>query len=315
MARPLLLQRLVVRLVWLMLPLLSACAPLALPAEGTSPASPPSPKPTEQATAIAIPTPAEATPAFPLDTPTEALRYTCPLAGSHLPRHTCRVVNVYPHDPTAYTQGLIFRHGLLYESTGLRGKSSLRRVRLESGEVLQQLALSNPYFGEGLTELNGRLFQLTWQEEVGFIYDLQTFERVGEFSYRGEGWGLTSDGRYLIMSDGSDLLRFLDPHSLQVIDERRVSDDRGSVTRLNELEYIEGEIWANIYQTACLARIDPQSGQVLAWVDLSGLHDPRDHPGAEVPNGIAYDPLERRLFVSGKFWDRLYEIECLPPSP
>ncbi len=239
-------------------------------------------------------------------------RYVCQLDGVEAPVYTYRLIHTYPHDPNAYTQGLIFRQNALYESTGLRGQSSLRQTILETGEITQRIEIPQPYFAEGLTELGGKLYQLTWQEQTGYIYDLKSFQETGTFSYPTEGWGLTEDGRRLIMSDGSERLYILDPATLQAIASLSVQDERGPVYRINELEYIEGEIWANIYQTACIARIDPQTGQVLGWIDITGLHDPVDHPGAEVPNGIAYDPIGKRIFVTGKWWDSLYEIKVIP---
>ncbi len=222
-----------------------------------------------------------------------------------------RVVNAYPHDSRAYTQGLIYRDGFLYESTGLNGRSTLRKVRPETGEVVQEHRLDPKYFGEGLTEWNGRLIQLTWQTNVGFVYDLATFKPVGQFTYPGEGWGITHDGKRLIMSDGEDAgqLRFLDPASFKEIGRLTVRDQNRPVSNLNELEVVKGEIFANIYQTDRIARIDPSSGRVVGWIDLGGILPPADRRGTDVLNGIAYDAAGDRLFVTGKLWPRLFEIQ------
>jgi glutamine cyclotransferase len=226
--------------------------------------------------------------------------------------YTYRVVNVYPHDPAAFTQGLVFDDGQLYESTGLWGRSSLRRVALESGTVLQQHNLGAEYFGEGLALFRGRLFQLTWQNGIGFVYDAATFELLRTWQYAGEGWGLTHDGEQLIMSDGSATLRFLDPDTLDVRRTIRVTDGERPVEMLNELEYVNGEVFANVWQTDWIARIDPVSGLVTGWVDLSGLLTVEERAAADVLNGIAYDRAGQRLFVTGKLWPRLFEIVLVP---
>jgi len=225
--------------------------------------------------------------------------------------YTYRVVNVYPHDPGAFTQGLVFEAGQLYESTGLLGRSSLRRVALETGRVLQQHNLGAAYFGEGLALFRGRLFQLTWQNGTGFVYDAQTFELLRTWQYATEGWGLTHDGEHLIMSDGSATLRFLDPDTLDVRRSLQVNDGERLVDMLNELEYVDGEIFANIWLTDWVARIDPVTGHVVGWVDLSGLLTPEERAAADVLNGIAYDAAGRRLFVTGKLWPKLFEIALI----
>ena len=221
-----------------------------------------------------------------------------------------RVVNTYPHDSRAYTQGLVYRDGALYESTGLRGRSTLRKVRLETGEVLQEHRLEAKYFGEGLTDWNNRLIQLTWQTNVGFVYDLSTFKPVARFNYPGEGWGITHDGKRLIMSDGhpNGQLRLLDPSTFAETGRLTVRDQGRPVSSLNELEFVNGEIFANIYQTDRIARIDPASGRVTGWIDLTGILSPADRAGVDVLNGIAYDAAGDRLFVTGKLWPRLFEI-------
>lgn len=220
-----------------------------------------------------------------------------------------RVVNAYPHDSLAYTQGLIYRDGFLFESTGLRGRSSLRKVRLETGAVVQQHLMSSEYFGEGLTDWGGRLVQLTWQSNIGFIYDLSSFKVERTFRYSGEGWGLTRDQNRLIMSDGSSTLRFLNPITFQETGRLVVRDQGTPVEDLNELEFIRGEIYANVWHTDRIARIAPSSGRVTGWIDLRGLLPKLYQLEPEaVLNGIAYDPTRDRLFVTGKLWPRLFEI-------
>jgi glutaminyl-peptide cyclotransferase len=229
---------------------------------------------------------------------------------ARVPTYTYEVVNAYPHDTAAFTQGLVFHQGMLYESTGLNNSSSLRRVELETGRVLNQKKLSDEYFAEGLALFNGRLYQLTWQTQRGFVYDLDSFDKLREFSYAGEGWGLTRDAHSLIMSDGSSRIRFLDPDTFGVRSLITVQDEGRDVLQLNELEYVKGEIYANVWLTDRIARIDPQSGKVNAWIDLSGILPPeaRPDPGA-VLNGIAYDEASDRLFVTGKLWPKLFEIK------
>jgi glutaminyl-peptide cyclotransferase len=222
-----------------------------------------------------------------------------------------RVVASYPHDPQAYTQGLVYRDGFLYESTGQRGRSDLRKVRLRTGEVVRKVALADRFFGEGLAIWRGRLIQLTWEAGTGFVYDLASFHERGTFSYEGEGWGLTHDRRHLIMSDGSATLRFIDPGSFEVVRRVQVHDGATRIDDLNELEYIRGEIYANVWQTDRIARIDPDSGRVNGWIDLSGLLQDSGHHG--VLNGIAFDARHDRLFVTGKQWPRLFEIEPTAP--
>jgi glutaminyl-peptide cyclotransferase len=227
------------------------------------------------------------------------------------PTFSYRVVRSYPHDRGAYTQGLVFHDGVLYEGTGLNGQSSIRKVRLETGEVLQVRPLDQKYFGEGIAIVGKDLIQLTWQTEVGFVYDLATFDSRRTFTYPGEGWGLTYDGKRLIMSNGSPVLRFLDPATLKETGRLTVRDRGVPVEELNELEVVKGEILANVYQTERIARISPKTGQVTAWIDLRGLLSARDAAGAEVLNGIAYDAASDRLFVTGKRWPRLFEIQIV----
>lgn len=224
-----------------------------------------------------------------------------------------QIVKAYPHDPMAFTQGLIYRDGFLYESTGLNGRSTLRKVRPETGEVLEQVMLGQQYFGEGLTDWGGQLLQLTWRSNLGFVYDLPTLEVTRTFAYKGEGWGLTHDSASLIMSDGTARLRFLDPTTFEEIGGYTVLDGGSPVANLNELEYIRGELYANVWQTDRLVIIAPATGQVTGWVDLSGLLTDADGPVPvdAVLNGIAYDSVGDRLFVTGKLWPKLFEIKLV----
>lgn len=227
-----------------------------------------------------------------------------------IPTHSYQIVNIYPHDPNAFTQGLLFANGKLLESTGEVGRSSLRHVELETGKVLKKEDVPVPFFAEGLTVLNGKIYQLTWQHQQGFIYDAETFKQLGTFKYFGEGWGLTTDGQSLIMSDGTNRLRFLDPDSFQVKKTISVIDGETPVNELNELEFVNGEIYANVWHSEQIAVINPQNGHVTAWIDLSTLQ-PSDEPLDEeaVLNGIAFDQANDRLFVTGKLWPRLFEVK------
>jgi glutaminyl-peptide cyclotransferase len=232
-------------------------------------------------------------------------------SSPRLPVYRYTIVNAYPHDRDAFTQGLQYLDGVLYEGTGLNGRSSIRKVRLETGEVLQRRDIPQLYFGEGIAIWKSELFQLTWQSGVGFVYDLQSFSPRRSFSYQGEGWGLTQDETGLIMSDGTDVLRFLDPATLKERRRVRVTAAGVPVRELNELEYIKGEVFANVWMTDRIARIDPKSGRVTGWIDLTGLLTPRERAAAEVLNGIAYDEKGDRLFVTGKLWPRLFEIRLV----
>lgn len=221
-----------------------------------------------------------------------------------------RVVNVYPHDRQAYTQGLIYCDGFLYEGTGLHGASSLRRVQLETGRVLELHSLDRQYFGEGITEWEDRLLQLTWNSNLGFIYDRSSLKVRGTFPYPGEGWGLTHDQKRLILSDGTSTLRFLDPRTLRETGRLVVRDGDIPLADLNELEFVQGEIFANVYQTDRVARISPRNGRVTGWIDLRGLLPEYERRiPVDVLNGIAYDKRRNRLFVTGKLWPKLFEIE------
>jgi glutamine cyclotransferase len=226
-----------------------------------------------------------------------------------------RVVHTYPHDSSAFTQGLVMVGGMLYEGTGLNGRSSVRAVDLATGRVIQSVEVPAQYFGEGLTDWGSNLVELTWKAQRGFVYDRFSMRLVRTFEYKGEGWGLTHDRQHLIMSDGTAVLRFLDPVTFQVVRTLPVMDGGRPVKELNELEYIHGEIYANVWQTDRIARISPQTGKVIAWIDLNGLlvSDERTD-GNAVLNGIAYDQKGDRVFVTGKLWPKLFEIKLVPGS-
>jgi glutamine cyclotransferase len=235
--------------------------------------------------------------------------------ASGVPEYTYEVVHTYPHDSTAYTQGLVFHDGLLYEGTGLEGRSSIRKVKLETGEVLQKRDIPPEYFGEGIIIWKDRLIEITWKGEKGFIYDLATFAPRGQFEYPGEGWGLTDDGKRIIMSDGTAQLRFWDPETLKETGRITVTDEGQPVPQLNELEWVKGEVYANVYQTDRIARINPGTGKVVGWIDLTGILRPADRTGeTDVLNGIAYDAARDRLFVTGKLWPKLFEIKLTRKS-
>lgn len=226
-----------------------------------------------------------------------------------------RIVHTYPHDPHAFTQGLVFVDGHLYESTGINGQSSLRMVDLASGRVLQEQPVDSKYFAEGLTDWGSTLVQLTWETHVGLIYDRFSFRPVRTFSYRGEGWGLTHDAKSLILSDGTPTLRFLNPASFKVTRRLTVTDGGKPVSDLNELEYIDGQVYANIWHSDRIAKISPRTGKVLGWIDLTGLLPANERSSPEaVLNGIAWDAENRRLFVTGKLWPKLFEIEVVPAN-
>ncbi|HEX8474027.1 MAG TPA: glutaminyl-peptide cyclotransferase [Pyrinomonadaceae bacterium] len=232
-----------------------------------------------------------------------------PQATVAVPVETYEVVNAWPHDRTAFTQGLVFHDGLFLESTGQYGASSLRRVEPQTGRVLKKVDVPRKYFAEGLTLFQGKLYQLTWTTEKGFVYDPETFQVQSEFSYDGEGWGLTHDGHLLILSDGTNQIRFLDPSTFEIKKTISVVDRGQPLRELNELEYVRGEIYANIWHTDRIVRIDPNTGKILGWIDLTGLLPAAERGGEEaVLNGIAYDEATNRLFVTGKLWPKLFEI-------
>lgn len=262
----------------------------------------------------------QGTPSSPTPTPTSAPTAEPTLTVSPSPtatttsvaHYTYSIVHTYPHDPNAFTEGLVYANGFLYESTGLNGDSSLRRVDLTTGNVLQQYNVSAQYFGEGITIVNNTIIQLTWESNIGFIYDKTTFALLSNFSYPTEGWGLTYNGSQLIMSDGSNHLYFLDPTTFQRTGEVQVHDGSTNVVNINELEYVNGEVYANIWETNTIAIINPQTGQVVAWIDLTGLPSENNSDPNAVLNGIAYDPNNNRLFVTGKDWPSLYQITLVP---
>ena len=235
---------------------------------------------------------------------------TEPTTNAAAPKYGYQIVNIWPHDSNAFTQGLILADGKLLESTGEEGRSSLRSVDLQTGRVLKKVDVPPPYFAEGIALLNGKIYQLTWQHKLGFIYDAQTFERVGQFNYTGEGWGLATDGQSLILSDGSSRIRFLDPNNFRVTKTITVLDGTTPIDQLNELEYIQGSIYANVWHDNRIAIIDPQNGHVTGWIDLAGLMPEGELQDAEaVLNGIAYDQGADKLYVTGKLWPRLFEIK------
>lgn len=288
--------------------LFSAClSPTSHLNEAAPPA--PVPQPTVEAPLpspiFAPPTP---TPASSSETPTTPLPPPSPLIYDY------RVKNIFPHDPEAFTQGLVYWNGVFYEGTGLYGRSSLRKVEMESGSVLQRRDLDAEFFGEGVAVVGDRIFQLTWQNGVGFIYDRESFEELRRFSYATEGWGLTYNGEHLIMSDGTPTIYYLDPETLQEVRRLPVTLEGQPLPRLNELEYVEGRILANVWQTDFIVQIDPESGVVDGVYDFTGLlqQAPPFQGGYDVLNGIAYDAENRRLFVTGKLWPYLFEVELIP---
>jgi glutaminyl-peptide cyclotransferase len=229
-----------------------------------------------------------------------------------VPLYGYTVVRAYPHDRDAFTQGLQYVDGFLYEGTGLNGRSSIRKVKLETGEVLKRHDVAEKFFGEGITVWKSQLFQLTWQSGTAFMYDLATFSPRRTFRYQGEGWGLTHDATALIMSDGTEYLRFIDPDTFAERRRVRVTAAGSALKNLNELEYVKGEVFANVWQTDYIARIDPASGRVTGYIDLRGLLTPREAAGVDVMNGIAYDAAGDRFFVTGKLWPKLFEIKLVP---
>lgn len=237
-----------------------------------------------------------------------------PSGGGQKPLWQGRIIDKYPHDRQAFTQGLLFHAGFLYESTGGYGSSSLRKVEIATGRVVRQLDLDSKYFGEGLALHSDRLYQLTWKSGIAFVYDPASFELLASHRYRGEGWGLTGDGERLILSDGTAQLRFMDPGSFREQGRLRVTDGGQPLAGINELEYIDGEIWANIFHSDRIARISPDSGRVLGWVDLGHLRPGELRSRKEVLNGIAWDDEHKRLFVTGKNWPALFEIDVAVPQ-
>lgn len=221
------------------------------------------------------------------------------------------VLKTFPHDPKAYTQGLLFHNNILYESTGQNGASGIRKVDLKSGTILASTNLDEQFFGEGITIINNKIVQLTWQNRTGFVYDLNTFEKIEEFNYTSEGWGLTNNDQYLFMSDGSNTIHILEPSTYSEIDRIEVFNHLGPVMQLNELEYINGKIYANVYQTYIVVIIDPKTGKVEAQIDFSGIQDKEETLKTDVMNGIAYNQKTQELFVTGKWWPKLLKIRLV----
>ncbi len=245
-----------------------------------------------------------------------------PTVPIEIPIYSYQIVNAYPHDPEAFTQGLVFIDSVLYEGTGpINGRSgpgsSIRKVDLTTGEVLQLHLVEAEIFGEGITVFLNRLIQLTWKSGTGFTYNLESFEPLSTFNYATEGWGLTCDGQRLIMSDGTATLYFRDPFTFEETRRVTVTAAGRDIRKLNELEWVEGEVYANIWGTHTIARIDPATGRVVGWIDGTGMLSDEDRDGRRVDvfNGIAYDTQTKRLFVTGKWWPKLYEIKLVPPSP
>jgi glutaminyl-peptide cyclotransferase len=230
-----------------------------------------------------------------------------------LPLYGYQIVRTYPHDRQAFTQGLQYLDGVLYEGTGINGRSSIRKVKLETGEVLQRRDVASAYFGEGIVVFGSDLIELTWQSNVAFVYDKTTFAPRKTFRYMGEGWGLTADATNLIMSDGSDELRLLDPKTFAERRRIKVTAAGVPVSNLNELEYVKGEVLANVWTTDYVARISPETGRVSGYIDLRGLLSPAERVGVDVLNGIAYDAQGDRLFVTGKLWPKVFEIKITGP--
>lgn len=229
------------------------------------------------------------------------------------PVYGYEIINIYPHDTGAFTQGLVIDDGVMYESTGIKGRSTVRKVDLKTGKVLESIETPSRHFGEGIAIVGNRLIHLTWRSGKGFVYNKNTFDTLRTFSYPTEGWGITYDGRNLIMSDGSSNLYFLDPVSFEHVGILNVYSEDGPVGRLNELEYVEGEIFANLWGSDRIARIDPKSGRVTGWIELYGLLTAEDRKNkVDVLNGIAYDSREGRLFVTGKLWPKIFEIKPVP---
>jgi glutaminyl-peptide cyclotransferase len=235
-----------------------------------------------------------------------------PAQRAGVPVYGYRVIHTYPHDGNAFTQGLEFRAGFLYEGTGIYGRSSLRKVKLQTGEVLQQTNLDPTYFGEGITVLNERISQLTWQTQTGFVYEQLTFKPLRQFQYPGEGWGLANDGSRIYMSDGTSQIRFWDAMTYQETGRITVRDGNTEIKDLNELEYYKGEILANVWLTDRIVRFSPKDGRVTGWIDLKGILPAHEHAPDSVLNGIAYDSVGDRLFVTGKLWPKLFEIQLVP---
>ena len=285
-------------------------SPVPAAGEPATPTMTTLPSPTSSPTLVA----AEATPSPTVsEVPDPATLVVTATPAKDISDYSYQIVNVYPHDRGAFTQGLVYENGVFYEGTGLRGESSLRRVRPETGDILQLYLLPARYFGEGITIWGEQIVQLTWKARIGLVYDKDSFDLLGAFSYPTEGWGITHDGTRLIMSDGTSILRFWDPETYEVVSQVQVYDDFGPVDMLNELEYIQGDVYANVWQTDLVVIIEPQTGRVTGRIHLDGLLTPEDYAQpVDVLNGIAYDAQEDRLFVTGKKWPKLFEIDLVP---
>ena len=234
------------------------------------------------------------------------------LKQTKAPISKINIINIFPHDPESFTQGLVYHRGYLYESTGLNSSSALKKIELNSGKVVKRVELGKEYFGEGMAILDNKIYQITWLNETGFIYDLGSLKKRGRFSYQGEGWGLTAGGNSLIMSNGTPVITFLNPETFQVIRKIKVRDGKMPIKYLNELEFIRGEIWANVFTADVIVRISPQTGKVLGWIDLSSLQDLLPRSGTrDVLNGIACDQASDRIFVTGKLWPNIFEIKVI----
>lgn len=244
-----------------------------------------------------------------ISTAVQAAEESAAPVNEDVPTLSYKLVRTWPHDREAFTEGLVYWNGMLIESTGINGHSTLRKVDLETGVIRQEVRLPEQYFGEGIAVLGGRIFQLTWLSHRGFIYDLEKMRLLGDFPFEGEGWGLTTDGQSLIMTDGTNRIRFIDPKTFKVTRAIRVFAHGQPVNKLNELEYVKGELYANVWQTEFVLRIDPATGRILSVVDFVGILPPSDYiHGTDVMNGIAYDADGDRLFVTGKFWPKLFEV-------
>ncbi len=230
------------------------------------------------------------------------------------PEYGFKVVHVFPHDRDAFTEGFEYHDGFLYETTGLEQKSVLRKVRLETGTPLQEIKLDPQIFGEGFTVFGGKIFQLTYKTQIGYVYDFATFQRQRTFNYKGEGWSLTNDGKNIYMDDGTSEIRVWDPATLQEKRRIKVHDGAKAIVDVNELEWVKGELYANIWKTSKIARISPADGHVIAWIEMAGVLSPGDRQGVDAMNGIAYDAQGDRLFITGKFWPKVYQITLVPKT-
>jgi len=230
---------------------------------------------------------------------------------NRIPIYSYDIINTYPHDSSAFTQGLIYECGYLYESTGKYNESTLRKIDLQTGEVLKLVKLDNNHFGEGITLYNNKIFQLTWKSKVGFVYDKDSFKLISKFYYKTEGWGITHNDEYLIMSDGTEEISFLNPRNFKKEYSIKVHDELRLIKGLNELEFIKGEIYANVWRTDRIARICPFSGKITGWIELKGLLSPKEYKSADTLNGICYDKGDNRIFVTGKLWPKVFEIKLI----